>query len=284
MAQRKKAASFLDAAAIEAEVREALSRDGAVKLSSVKPAALRSRIAESLSLDGFEVTKAAIRRPLPAQLLQALAHGALVPLKSLATHVQGATAGELKLLIADALHQGLARRVLRGTTEVLVGTDHKVLSPAEVNAIRLKLVALGKTLEKVTKKPGLSLLATDVAAALDDATTAMNARAGMKVAPSLATQRKPVDDALAALLEAVDSTRDERTGLSFVPAVVGRLAPRVEATGAVKLLVSAAERELLELRPEGGIGRLSEAELSVCPVGPHGTRLSWARRLAGGVP
>ena len=43
-------------------------------------------------------------------------------------------------------------------------------------------------------------------------------------------------------------------------------------------LLAAAMAGFLELRPEGGIKRLSEQELLVCPEGPHGTRLSWARR------
>jgi hypothetical protein len=42
--------------------------------------------------------------------------------------------------------------------------------------------------------------------------------------------------------------------------------------------VAAAMDGLLELRPEGGIHRLSDEELAACPEGPHGTRLSWARR------
>jgi hypothetical protein len=111
-----------------------------------------------------------------------------------------------------------------------------------------------------------------------------DARNATKVAREAATPPKPNDEAMQALLAAVDSTRDVRSGLSFVPAVVGRLAPELESSAAVKLLLTAAERELLELRPEGGIGRLSEAELAVCPSGPHGTRLSWARRLTGGAP
>jgi len=274
----------VDAAALEAEVREVLNRDGAVKLSSLKPAALRSSVAEALSREGFEVTHVAIRRPLRTQLLQSLAHGALVPVKSLPAHVQGATAVELKRLIDDMVREGLARRVLRGTAEVLVGADLNVLSNTETAALRQRVVALGKALEKVTRKPDLGLLASDVTAALDEAMMSLNARTGTKALPESGTQGKPTNQALLALLAAVDFTRNERTGLSFVPAVVERLAPSVDTSAAVKLLLSAAEQELLELRPEGGIGRLSETELSVCPVGPHGTRLSWARRLTGGVP
>jgi hypothetical protein len=288
MAQRKKATPAVDAAALAAEVRDTLAREGAVKLSSVKPAELRTILAEMLSREGFEVTQSVIRRPLRAQLLGALAHGALVPVKSLSAHVRGAAAAELKRLTEDAIREGLARRVLRGTAEVLAGEDVRVLSGAEVESMRLRVVGLGKALEKVTKKPGLSLLASDAQDALEQAITAVTERGAAQTAAKAThasvTPQKPSDEPMRALLAAVDSTRDVRTGLSFVPAVVGRLAPTVDAGAAVKLLLSAAERELLELRPEGGIGRLSEAELSVCPAGPHGTRLSWARRLTGGAP
>lgn len=288
MATRKKATPAVDEAALAAEVREDLAREGAIKLTRIKPASLRRSLSEALSRDGFEVSKAAIRLPLRTQLLAALEHGALVPVKSLAAHVRGATATELKRLIDDAVRDGIARRVLRGTAEVLAGQDVRVLSAPEVEAMRLRVVELGKALEKVTKKPGLSLLASDATTAFAEAMPRVmdrgETRNGTKATGPSATARKPSDEAMGALLAAVDSTRDARTGLSFVPAVVGRLAPDVEASAAVRLLLTAAERELLELRPEGGIGRLSEAELSVCPAGPHGTRLSWARRLTGGAP
>jgi hypothetical protein len=288
MAQRKQAPPAVDAAALEAEARDALAREGAIKLSSVKPSSLRAALSETLSRDGFEVTQSVIRRPLRAQLLDALAHGALVPVKSLSAHVRGAAAAELKRLTEDAIREGLARRVLRGTAEVLVGEDVRVLSGAGLESMRLRIVGLGKALEKATKKPGLTLLASDAQDALEQAITAVAehgaAKSATKAPHTSATPQKPSDEPMRALLAAVDSTRDVRTGLSFVPAVVGRLAPTVDAGAAVKLLLTAAERELLELRPEGGIGRLSEAELSVCPAGPHGTRLSWARRLAGGAP
>jgi hypothetical protein len=276
MAQRKKASLVVDAAAIEADARATLAQEGALKLSALKPPQLRSSLAAKLEQEGFEVTKAFVRRPLRAQLLEALQHGALVPVKSLATHVRGATAAELKTLAARAVSEGIARCVLRGTTEVLAGAEVRVLSAAEAKALRTRLLGLTKTLEKVTKKQGLSLLASDANEQLAEAMAAVGQQ--KQALP------KQNDNAMTALLEAVDSTRDVRTGLSFVPAVVGRLAPAIETSAAVALLLRAAERELLELRPEGGIGRLTEAELSVCPPGPHNTRLSWVRKLTGVTP
>jgi len=285
MAQRKKVVPVVDEAAIESTLRDALEREGAVKLNRVKPIRVRAALVKKLVQEGFEVTKSVIRRPLQMQLREALKHGALIPIKSLGSHVRGATAGELKREMEIAVREGAARVVLRDTAEVLAGPEIRVLSETEVESLRMRVAGLRKALEKVTRKRGLNLLAADANAALSAALAVMGTPAQAKQgtrAPSTSESNAPHDHAMRALLDAVDSARDVRTGLSFVPAVVGRLAPAISTSMAVKLLVAAAERELLELRPEGGIGRLSEAELSVCPPGPHDTRLSWARRLTGG--
>jgi hypothetical protein len=86
----------------------------------------------------------------------------------------------------------------------------------------------------------------------------------------------------AAVLDALEATRDERTGLSFVPRVIQRLLSDRPLTAAHEMLLAAAREELIELRPEGGLGRLTSEELLLCPPGPGGTRLSWARRLGDG--
>jgi hypothetical protein len=88
------------------------------------------------------------------------------------------------------------------------------------------------------------------------------------------------DAALEHLLAVIDAVQDERTGLSFVPAVVRRLNRAMAVSAAHDLLLTAARREVIELRPEGGLGRLSSEELALCPPGPAGTRLSWARRTS----
>lgn len=285
MAQRKKVVAVVDEAGIESALRDELKREGAVKLNRIKPTGVRAAIVEKLVQDGFEVTKTVIRRPLQVQLREALQHGALVPVKSLVSHVRGATASELKRETEIAVREGTAHVVLRGTAEVLAGPDVRVLSGTEVEMLRTRVAELGKALEKVTKKRGLNLLVADANAVLSEALAAMGApqaKLGARASSPMPASNPPHDQAMQTLLDAVDSARDVRTGLSFVPTVVGRLAPALSSSAAVKLLLVAAEQELLELRPEGGIGRLSEAELSVCPPGPHDTRLSWARRLTGG--
>ncbi|HKY37991.1 MAG TPA: hypothetical protein VJN18_18745 [Polyangiaceae bacterium] len=274
MAQRKRPRSAPDEQAVRREVVARLESDGVVKLTAVKPVSLRSVLAQELQLQGFEVTTSVIRQPLMAQLEGALTHGAMIPLKSLSSHVRGGSASELKALVSQAVEHGKAQRVLRGRAEVLAGPTAETVARGPLSALREGLGALSKSLEKAAKSRQLVLLADDVIEVLSEALAAVRGRD--------AASPKHGRDALAALLAAVEQARDASTGLSFVPEVVEKLAPRWEANAVGRLLLSAAQKDLLELRPEGGIGRLSEAELSVCPPGPHGTRLSWARRLGGG--
>jgi hypothetical protein len=123
----------------------------------------------------------------------------------------------------------------------------------------------------VSKKKFVRLLASDIEHLLSAATRMLEAEAP-SVDPAVA---------LGHVLAAVDAARDARTGLSFVPVIIRRLSQVMALPVAHDVLLSAARRELIELRPEGGLGRLSEEELSLCPPGPAGTRLSWARRALG---
>jgi hypothetical protein len=84
--------------------------------------------------------------------------------------------------------------------------------------------------------------------------------------------------AVAEVLAAVDAAR-ETSGLSFVPTVVARLAPTVGPEAAKAALLDAAKSGLVELRPEGGLNRLTEEQKRDCPPGPQGSCLSWVRRL-----
>jgi hypothetical protein len=59
------------------------------------------------------------------------------------------------------------------------------------------------------------------------------------------------------------------TGLAFVPEVIALVGKDA--------LLQAAKAELVELRPEGGLGRLSVAERDACPAMRDGTPLSWCR-------
>jgi hypothetical protein len=293
--RKKAAAPALDEAQVEAELaalRRRLLVEGGVKLSTLKPKALAERLVPALVAEGFEANATWIRRPLQVQLEQALAHGAAVARKSLGAQLRGASTAELQRALDDAEGEGRLKRVLRGQAEVLVGSAVPVLSAAELLRLRATVSALDGLLAQALRRKGLTLLASDVQQALEEALQLVpraklaNGQEGARAAggPSSQPESAPPSSerGLQSVVAAVDATRDGNTGLSFVPDVVRRLLPAMPAAVARSMLLLAANRELVELRPEGGLGRLTAEDLELCPPGPAQTRLSWARLLEGG--
>jgi hypothetical protein len=274
--QKAKPAPAPNLAALTKEAEEALSEQGLLKLTSIKPPAIREAVVATLVKQGFELTKTHLRIPLAEQLRSALAHGATISISGLPAHVRGATKTELKAAVERAVRDGIVHRVLRGQAESVVAAGAAVLSPELIDRLSARLDHLFKALTKARKGAGLTLLALDV-------TEALNAAQDVLPKPP----NKKSDSAFTAIdrvLQTVDAVRDSQTGLSFVPQVVTQLAKTMDAKAATQALLEAAENDLLELRPEGGLARLTQAELALCPPGPQGTRLSWARRLSGGTP
>ena len=67
-------------------------------------------------------------------------------------------------------------------------------------------------------------------------------------------------------------------GLSYVPDTVRALSKHgISAVQAA--ILDAARAGRIELRPEGGLNRLSREDLALCPSGLQDTKLSWARIL-----
>lgn len=232
--RRKRAPLAIGADRIEQELdrlRVRLRREGAAKLSTLKPPALRDDVARRLVYEGFEIADSFVRRSLAGQLRDAVANEQAI----------AANAPEGKKNDVGVLASGM-EHVLSAATHVLDAPRNSTHQPA----------AAAKRAPAVELSPDTP--------------------------PSPA--RTPVD-ALAQLLAALDAEHDERTGLSFVPAVVRRLSSAMTVSAAHDALLSAARRELVELRPEGGLARLSAEELAQCPPGPAGTLLSWARRGSG---
>jgi hypothetical protein len=279
MASARKQATALDETRVEAELaalRRRLELDGGVKLSTIRPKALAGRLATVLATEGFESNGTWIRRPLGEQLERALSHGAALDRKSLAAQMRGASAAELRRALLDAERAGQVRRVARGRAEVLVGGAVPVLSGAELQGLSARVGALDKALAGAARKKGLALLVSDVQQALEEVTQLLPRSGAVRAAESGG------EPALRTVLAAVGAARDGNSGLSFVPDVVRRLLPTMSVAVAREVLLLAASRELLELRPEGGLGRLSAEDLELCPPGPARTRLSWARLLEGG--
>jgi hypothetical protein len=256
-----------------------LELDGAIKLSVLGPKSVQAALLAALTTQGFEITKTWVRKPLGAQLAGSLANGAFIPLKSVASHVVGSSGPEAKRAALDLVASGDAKLVLRGTEQVMVPRDASVLSHAQL----ARFTEIAKMVAKAAKSNlGVSLLREDLAESLVAVLPELSAPASTPTrinGPTHKGSKNGAEGALVArVLSAVAATRDSQTGLSFVPAIVTELRPELTAQAATAILVAAAADGLLELRPEGGINRLSEEELAMCPPGPQGTRLSWARR------
>jgi hypothetical protein len=260
-------------------LRERLRSEGAVKISSILPKGARVELSARLTGEGYELAGTWLRRPVREQIRDALGHGATLTKKALASVVRGASGPELTRVASELEKAGELHRVLRGKSETFTGSGAAVLSMPSLAALKPAIAQLSRALAAVSKKKGMTLLASDVDDWLAEARGVLDRNAaGRRAAP-------PADSSAAggsgSLLDALDATRDERTGLSFVPRVVERLMPSVSLAVAHQMLLQAARDERIELRPEGGLARLTSAELGLCPAGPGGMRLSWARRLGG---
>jgi hypothetical protein len=66
------------------------------------------------------------------------------------------------------------------------------------------------------------------------------------------------------------------TGLAFVPSVIDKLDDE-DPEQVRQVLLQLDREQLIELRPDGGLGRFTSRELAGCPEGPQGSRLLWIR-------
>ena len=276
MSKRQKAAAAVDLDALVRSAKERIDSDGSVKISSLGPKSARANVADALRKGGLEVTKTTVRMPLGKQLIDAVERTRHVPLKSIAAFVSGAAAAEARKVAERLVSEGRLVKVIRGSAEVLVSRTEPVCSREEIASLRKTLDALGKALGKVSKERYATLLCRDVLDQLEEMLPA--ARQTTRTGPAEDGRR---GDALSKVFAAMDATRDEAMGLSFVPRVLERLELELGADVARASLLDAAARGLVELRPEGGLNRLTREELEMCLPGPQGTRLSWARRVEG---
>lgn len=114
----------------------------------------------------------------------------------------------------------------------------------KINALRRERSALLRQIAKLTKRIDL---------------------AESKLMPA----NTPHSDVITAI-----RTLANASGLAFIPKLSRKLGKRAHA----KLLLAEADGAI-ELRPEGGINRLTATEKQLCIPGPHQTLLSWAREV-----
>lgn len=266
-----------------AKARDTLEATGTLNRQAIKPPSIRDEVVARLAALGFEVTAAKVRRPLEAQLRAALADGAHLPMAGLRSVLIGATAAEGKAAALAMVRDGKAKLIARGKVQVLASADADVLSREELHAAARAIERAGKALKQGLgrAKVATAILRADLRQELEEALFACAPRPGGTREASSRREAPPPDDALARLLTAVEAAQDPRMGMAFVPHVMMRLGMEADPARGQHALLDAEARGLIELRPEGGLSRMAEDELALCPPGPHGTRLSWARIVGG---
>lgn len=293
MAAARKTKLVVDVEQAVRRARAALAESGVMKITALGPKSSRASVVDALVALGFEATKSAIRRPLAAQLADALSHGAFIPCKSIGSFVRGGTAAEMKAALARLIDEGTAILVLRESAEVLVPSRTAVLSRGELLEARRVHDRMSKAVAKALKTRACTMLRADAIEPLQQLLhelrlpasnhqgNATGAQAGVASTRSPVTAFVPQPDIAARVLAAVDAARDERLGLAFIPRIFDLLRPEFDDAAVRVALIDAAMGGLIELRPEGGMNRLSQHELDLCLPGPQGARLSWVRRREG---
>ncbi|MCL2723635.1 MAG: hypothetical protein FWD69_04275 [Polyangiaceae bacterium] len=221
-------------------------------------------LAELTALD-LEVTNKFIRVPLERQLSAELATHWL-PLRSIDQYVRGASRREAMLTAMKLTSSKRARIIVRSTELVLAPWDAPVLDDRDLDRLEATLRLLANALKLARRKAG-TLLRSDVSNAL---------HAGLD--PAMASASSVGDISMHRVRACVDEHR-ESSGLTWVPKLVRALGGLAARDRVHAQLFRGARAGELELRPESGMGRLSEEDAALCPSGPQGSRLSWVRRI-----
>jgi hypothetical protein len=257
---------------LPAQVERAVRAAGALpvaKLHKLKLAeAAQRELDAAMAAAGLERAGKVVRVPLGEQIAALVKGGARVSLKDVPKRVKGGAKKELDAAIDRMLKAGEARIVVRTAVEVLVGTGDRALDAAEVTALVKAHAALGKVLKKVIAKGrARSILRDDLAEMVEPA---------VRASRHADAKAKDVEALVAAALE---RREDAALGLVRVPDVVRDLDGQAKLAEIHRALMAAADAGAIELRPEAGGEFLSEADAKLCPPGPRGTVLSYARRV-----
>ena len=269
-----------------AKARATLAEKGVVRISALGPVALRSVVVDELVRVGFEATKTVVRCPLETQLLDRLKTRKPVPIQGARFALAGATLGEGRRTALELVRSGRAHLVVVAKVEALVCVDEDVLTRDEMRTARDAIVTLAKRLQTLTKAGSwATLIRADLVSAISALPLAVPSVPAtvdrhLPEVPAVSRATAEWSARLEELLwRAIDAVCEDAMGMSFVPRIVRALAPDLEVHRVHALLLEASRRNLIELRPESGLGRLTDDELRACLPGPQGTKLSWARRL-----
>lgn len=285
-----------------ASARAGLEAKGVATGALLGAAAVRPQVVARLCSEGYEPTATGLRVALEGQAEKLLAQGKPMSLSGLAKRLKGAKAAEVKELAMQLNRDGKAHIVLRGKVSYLVSCGETVLRRDELEAAvkglkaaAAKLRAIATWMEKARKdKLALTVLESDLhveLAALSALLEQSSAKTKVAVPDLASTKRADAQvvssrrsvvtqpDLGVALRGAILALRDEDSRLASIPQVSRRLRELATAEAVAEALLAEYGQGRLELRPEGGIGRLSEEERALCPIGAGGIPLSWVSLL-----
>jgi hypothetical protein len=234
------------------------------------PPRLRSRVLQALQREGFELAGKKARVPLEFQLLELISTGAHTPLSDLAKRLGGSTAAEAKKLAAQLSARGDAQLVLREKVLTLIPPTEPTLARDELKRLTRDMSERLKWLKKaLTSKPAVGVLKADLQESFDE----WNALASSTTEPPGGKM------AWVLLRDVLVALADENTGLASIPEVARQLLSQSPEVDLKAELLKAYKEGAVELRPEGGIGRLSQEDAALCPTGAGAIPLSWARLI-----
>lgn len=244
--------------------------------------AIREQVISRLLDEGFERAGKGVRVPLVKQGRRLMDGGAHIPLTMWKKRLAGASAKEGDQLAKQLCKEGLAHLVLRDKQLSLVPADEGVAYREDLLAITRELKRTYDWLEKARKdKKGATVLDQDLKLALSElqetvaeARKSWGAKAGSPGPGGAPGSSGPLSMIVRG---AILAARDEESLLAPVPEVSRRLRSQANAEEVRDALLAGHQQGHWELRPEGGLGRLSEADTELCPRGVGGLPLSFVR-------
>jgi hypothetical protein len=282
--------------ALVSQVERAVRQAGflpTTQLTSVKlNDKAKAELKRQLAARGLVVKPARVLVPFAEQVLALVSGGARVPLKELARRT-GFAQTETPRLLAGLVREGKVVVVQRTRMEVVVSPGERRLGDQDIERLRTHLDHLRLTLQGVTKKKR-AVLVEDVAALMTSlreivepagappetrSAPAASFREMVSPPPAAAASASSTDGHWEMIEAEIRALEDPRLPLVFIPDLMRRLEGRLGRDEIHRLLLAQADAGRIELRHEGGIGRLSPEELALCPPGPRGTVLSNLRRL-----
>lgn len=228
-------------------------------------------LARELVSRGLERGPKGVRVPLDEQILSLVSRGGRLPLKDVPKRVYGAERAEITAAIHRLVRAGQAHVIVRTQTEVIVGGRERVLGVLGLAQLEKIAGQIGKVLKKVRAKGMPRTLLWDDLTALLGPLSEMAALAGPL----------PTEDAvLSFVIESLKRLEDPRLKLVSIPELVRSLAGSLSMESIHRALESAAKCGVIELRPEVGSEFLKPEDARLCPAGPRGTVLFYARRVS----